>query len=111
MFLVANNKYAFIILIIVTCITFLIRISTFLLFRKREMPTSIKYVANTLPLAIMPTLVIYCIRETVWTDYRSVVPTFVAILVTACIHLWKKNFILSLIIGTATFMILIRALA
>ncbi|MBS1476851.1 MAG: branched-chain amino acid transporter AzlD, partial [Acholeplasmatales bacterium] len=35
----------------------------------------------------------------------------VAILVTACIHLWKKNFILSLIIGTATFMILIRALA
>lgn len=111
MFLVANNKYAFIILLIVTGITFLIRISTFLLFRNKEMPKSIKYIANILPLAIMPTLVIYCIRETAWTDYRSVIPTFVAITITALVHLWKKNFILSLIIGTATFMILIRVLA
>ena len=42
MFLVANNKYVFIILLIVTGITFLIRISTFLLFRNKEMPKSIK---------------------------------------------------------------------
>lgn len=111
MFLVASNKYAYIILLIVTCITFLIRISTFLLFRNREMPKAIKYIANTLPLAIMPTLVIYCIRETEWTSYQSVIPTLVAIAVTAIIHLWRKNFILSLIVGTATFMILIRILA
>lgn len=110
MILAADSKYAYITLLIVTVITFLIRISTFLLFRNKEMPKSIKYIANTLPLAIMPTLVVYCVRNTVWTDYRSVLPTFIAIAVTAAIHLWKKNFIISLIVGTATFMILIRVL-
>lgn len=110
MLLASNNKYAYIMLIIVVVITFIIRVSTFLLFKDDNLPKSIKYISDVLPLAIMPILVVYCIRDTTWVDYKNVLATFIAIAITAAIHFWKKNMILSLIIGTATFMILIRIL-
>lgn len=110
MILVASTNYAFTILAIVAVITFAIRASSFVLFGNKDLPKPIKYIANVLPFAIMPTLVIYCIRDTQWLKLNSVVPVIVGIALTAIIHYWRKNVILSIIVGTVAYMVLIRIL-
>lgn len=110
MILVASTKYAYTVLIIATVITFAIRASSFVLFGNKDLPKPIKYISNVLPFAIIPTLVIYCIRDTQWLKLNSVVPVIVGIALTAIIHYWRKNVILSIIVGTVAYMVLIRIL-
>lgn len=88
--------------------TFLERGLPFLIFRKGEIPALIRYLGKVLPLAIMTTLVIYCLRSTTFTRVDKCVPQLVAVVVTACLHLWKRNTLISVFGGTLVYMCFVQ---
>lgn len=98
------------ILIIAVCAvcTFIERALPFVIFRKGEVPEVVRYLGKVLPMAIMATLVIYCIRGISFAAAASWLPTLIACGITAIIHLWKHNAFLSILGGTAVYMILIQ---
>lgn len=110
MLLIGSDTYAILLLVIVAVITFALRASAFLIFKNKPMPKMLDYLGKVLPFVIMPTLIVYCVKDTKWGEIESFIPPLFGILVTAIIHFWKKNTIVSLIIGTATYMILLRIL-
>ena len=98
------------ILIILVCAvcTYLERLLPFALFRKGEPPKWVRYLGKVLPTAIMATLVIYCLRGTTLTSLGSLVPQAIGVAVTAALHLWRKNTLLSVLGGTAVNMLLVQ---
>ena len=98
------------IIIIAICVacTFLERALPFLIFRGKEVPSVIRYLGKVLPMAIMATLVIYCIKSISFTALGGWVPYLIACGVTVLLHLWKSNTFLSIFGGTACYMILIQ---
>lgn len=96
-----------IVAICVAC-TQLERALPFLIFRGKEVPSVIKYLGKVLPMAIMATLVIYCIKGISFSSCGAWVPYLVACALTAALHLWKGNTLLSIFGGTACYMVLIQ---
>lgn len=98
------------ILIIAVCVicTFIERALPFIIFRKGEVPEVVRYLGKVLPMAIMATLVIYCIKGISFAAAANWLPTLIACAVTAGLHLWKHNAFISILGSTAVYMILVQ---
>ena len=99
------------ILIIAVCVlcTQLERALPFLVFRGREVPGAVRYLGRVLPMAVMATLVVYCLRETVFTSPAGFLPQLIALAVVVGLHLWRRSALVSIVGGTAVYMVLIQA--
>lgn len=104
---ISIEQSIFIIAICAGC-TFLERLLPFLIFRKGEIPSLICYLGKVLPLAIMATLVVYCIRGITFDAVGNFLPQILAVAVTAVFHLWKGNTLLSVFGGTISYMCLLQ---
>lgn len=80
----------------------------FLIFRGRAVPKVISYLGRVLPMAIMATLVIFCIKDISFASASGWAPYLIAIAFTAAVHLWLKNALLSIAGGTIVYMLLIQ---
>ena len=81
----------------------------FLIFDKRqELPPIINYMGKVLPAAMMGLLVVYCFKDYDFADAAVIIPALVAAVIVAVLHLWKRNMVLSIALGTAVYMVLIR---
>ena len=98
------------ILIIAVCAlcTLLERALPFLVFRGREVPGAVRYLGRVLPMAVMATLVVYCLRDTVFTSPAGFVPQLIALVVVVGLHLWRRSALLSIVGGTAVYMVLVQ---
>lgn len=84
------------------------RFLPFLVFSgKRETPPFVKYLGKALPSAIFGMLVIYCLRSVDVTAHFAL-PEIIAIAITALLHLWRRNMLLSIAGGTAAYMLLVQ---
>ena len=86
--------------------TFLERAFPFLIFRGRTVPEPISTLGKLLPMAIITTLVFYCLRGLSFTAPASWAPQIVACAVTVGLHLWKGSTMLSIAGGTLCCMLL-----
>lgn len=88
--------------------TFLTRLFPFAVFGTRQRPSQcVRYIGRALPTAVMAILIVYCLRAVPLT-FGGVMPQALGIAVTACLHLWKHNSLLSIGGGTLSFMLLSR---
>lgn len=85
------------------------RLLPFLIFRKGSVPNLVRYLGNILPVAVMATLVIYCLRAVDLSSWAGFMPQLIAVAVTAGLHFWKGNTLLSVTGGTVCYMVLIRS--
>lgn len=100
---------AILLIAVVAIVTFMTRLAPFALFGgKRKMPEIVRRLAGYLPAGIMAALVIYCIKDDVTASLPAASVAIVSVTVTALLHIWKKNNIISIVCGTALYMILIR---
>ena len=84
---------------------------TFILFPTgKETPKVILFLGNALPCALIALLIVYCLKNTSPLVYPYGLPEFIAIAVVILLHLWKKNNLLSIVGGTAFYMILVQFL-
>ncbi len=89
--------------------TMLIRFLPFLVFSsKKPTPKYIDYLGKALPCAVFGMLVIYCLKNvSLFTGSRGI-PELIAIAITAGLHIWKKQMLLSIAGGTVVYMLLVQ---
>lgn len=98
------------IIAICALVTFLERYLPFAIFGRREVPSLVKYLGKILPMAVIAALVIYCLRGITFSAPSGFVPSLVAAAVTALLHLWRGNTLLSVAGGTAVYMLFVQAI-
>ena len=101
--------YALAMIAVAAVCTFATRVAPFLLFNgKKPIPPIIRYLGATLPPAVIALLVVYCLKNVGWVTGTHDVPELLCIALTAVLHVWKHNNLLSIGVGTAAYMILIQ---
>lgn len=89
--------------------TMLTRFLPFLLFPAgKPTPKFIRYLSDALPPAVFGMLVIYCLKGIDFTSGNHALPELIAVSVTAGLHLWKKQTLLSIVGGTVVYMLLVQ---
>lgn len=89
--------------------TMLTRFLPFLIFSsKKPTPKYIVYLGKALACAVFGMLVVYCLKNVSILTGTHGLPELLAIAVTAGLHLWKKNMLLSIAGGTIVYMLLVQ---
>lgn len=89
--------------------TFATRVVPFLIFPKgKEIPPIIQYLGKVLTPAVIGMLVVYCLKQTTIFQAPHGIPEAIAVAVTALLHVWKRNNLLSIGVGTVLYMVLIQ---
>jgi branched-subunit amino acid transport protein AzlD len=89
-------------------VTILCRAAPFLFFLKRRPPAIVDYLQRYIPPMIMTVLVLGSYKGLSLAAWPYGLPEIIAGLSVAGLHLWKRNTLLSILGGTALYMILIR---
>ncbi len=85
------------------------RFLPFLVFSgKKPTPKYIQYLGNVLPGAIFAMLVVYCLKGVSILEYSYGLPEAIAIILTAALHLWRRQMLLSIAAGTVSYMLLVQ---
>jgi len=87
--------------------TILLRFLPFLLFRK-ETPRYVTYLGEVLPQAIIGMLVIYCLKDVSLTVRPFGIPELISVACVIALQAWKRNSLLSILTGTAVYMVLVQ---
>lgn len=102
-------KYSLLLIVIMSLVTQVIRFLPFAVFAKGT-PKPILYLGRVLPPAIMAMLVVYCLRNTSFTGKNHGIPEMVSVALVIGLHKWKHSTLLSIIGGTACYMLLVQIL-
>ena len=98
-----------IIMVVALCTIFL-RAFPFLVFGgKKEVPETVRDLGAVLPSSIMAVLVVYCLRNMDFAAAGHFLPSAIACLLVVGLHVWKKNILLSIGLGTICYMVLVQA--
>lgn len=101
---------SFLIIVVVAITTFATRVIPFLVFPKgREIPKTIQYLGKVLTPAVIGMLVVYCLKNTSILSEPYGIPEAISVLVVAVLHIWKRNNLLSIGVGTVLYMFLIQS--
>lgn len=104
-----NEFHAGLVVAVIAIVTFLLRSIPFMMFGgKRKTPAFIIYLSDVLPYAIMGMLVVYCLRNTNFLAPSHGLPELIACAAVVGLHLWKRNTLLSIALGTALYMVLVQ---
>ena len=101
---------SFLVILTVALTTFATRVVPFLIVPKgKEIPAVIQYLGKVLTPAVIGMLVVYCLKATPVMKAPHGLPEAIAVAVTAGLHVWKRNNLLSIGAGTILYMVLIQA--
>lgn len=103
-----NNQVIWAIAII-SAVTIFIRFLPFVALRGKETPAWITYLGTCLPYAIMGMLVVYCLKHVNFSSARNFLPELIAGIVVAISYIVKRNTLISIILGTVCYMVLVQA--
>lgn len=96
-------------LLIMAGVTALLRMIPFLWQRTgRVLPERAKRIIQKLPYASMAMLVVYCLKDVKPLAYPYGLPELIACAVTAGLHIWKRNTLISIACGTAVYTLLVQ---
>ena len=105
-----TNVQALIIILVVSLGTQVTRWLPFVLFpEQKEPPAVVAYLGKVLPPAVIGMLVIYCLKAVSITSYPYGLPEFISVAVVILLHVWKRNNLLSIGVGTVLYMVLVQA--
>ena len=100
---------SFLIILIVAITTFTTRVIPFLVFPKgKEVPSIVHYLGKVLTPAVIGMLVVYCLKGTHIIAAPHGIPELIAVVTVAVLHIWKRNNLLSIGVGTVLYMVLIQ---
>lgn len=96
---------------VIALVTALIRFLPFLIFRKNtKTPELIAWFGKVLPMAVMGMLVVYCLKGVNFSGLSQWLPAALSVAAVVLLHVWKKNTLISIPVGTILYMILIRVI-
>ena len=92
---------------VMSLVTVLLRFLPFMVFRKK-VPAYVAYLGRVLPAAIIGMLVIYCLKDTKVTAAPFGAPELISGALVVMLQAWKRNTLLSILGGTAAYMLLVQ---
>lgn len=106
-----NNTYVLSMVAVAALVTAGLRFAPFLVFGKgRKTPAIITYLGKVLPFAIMGMLVIYCMKDVSFLSAPYGIPELLGCAIVALLHIWKRNTLLSIGVGTVSYMLMVQFL-
>ena len=94
---------------VIALVTAALRFFPFLIFDgKEKTPKIIEKLSNLLPCAIMGMLVVYCLKDTSFSQLSGYLPALISCLLVVVLHVWKRNTLLSILCGTGCYMLLVQ---
>ena len=105
-----NNLYLFLAILSAGVGMAICRLLPFIIFANGKLPKLVKFYEKYLPYSLMAILFCYCLASVKFSVYPHGFPEIISLIVITLLHIWKKNIMLSLFLGTAVFLILSRVL-
>ena len=68
----------------------------------------VRYLGTVLPYAVISFLVVYCLKGADLFSPTHGIPELSATILTALLHAWKRNVLLSIAAGTFCYMLLVQ---
>ena len=94
--------------LVISLVTALLRFLPFILFGSGRTPDFVLYLGRVLPFAVMGMLVVYCLRGISFAAFPYGAPEAISVAAVVLLHLWRRNTLLSIIGGTACYMLLVQ---
>ena len=102
-------RHDILIVIVAALTTAATRFAPFLIFGgKRPTPRWVTELGKVLPFALIGMLVVYCLKDVEVIQYPYGLPELIACAVTAGLHFWKRNYLISIAVGTVLYMLLVQ---
>ena len=103
--------YALACILVSAVATALTRFLPFILFSgKREMPHALRRIADVLPSAVIAVLVVYGVSPQLSSPSADTVFALISLALTVGVHLWRRNTLFSMFVGTVSYMLMINLL-
>ena len=103
-----TNLHGILTVAVIALVTAVLRFLPFLIFHNRETPKFVAYLGKVLPFAIMGMLVVYCLRHISFSAMPFGIPEILACGLVVIVHIWKRNTLLSIGVGTVCYMLLVQ---
>ena len=102
------NERAVSVIAVAALVTAVLRFAPFLLFHGQKTPRVIEYLGGVLPYAMMGMLVVYCLKDVAFSSVKGCLPALIAGAAVVASYVWKRNTLVSILIGTVCYMVLIQ---
>ena len=94
---------------VIALVTAALRFLPFWIFREnRKSPPLVSYLGQVLPFSIMGMLVVYCLKDISLTHAPFGIPEVIGCALVTFLHIWKRNSLLSIGVGTVLYMLLVQ---
>jgi len=93
---------------IMAIVTFALRAVPFAIVMPLRSSALVGYLGVYLPARIMLILVAYSLKNVSVTAPSHGIPELIAVAATAAVHLWRKNAVLSIVLGTGLYVVLMN---
>ena len=104
-----TDTHAVLTIAVCALVTAVLRFLPFLIFgENRKTPEVIAYLGRVLPFAIMGMLVVYCLKDMSFVSAPFGIPEILGCAAVAVLHVWKRNTLLSIGVGTVVYMLLVQ---
>ena len=103
-----NNLYLFLAILSAGVGMAICRLLPFIIFANGKLPKLVKFYEKYLPYSLMAILFCYYFASVKFSVYPHGFPEVISLIVIILLHIWKKNVMLSLFLGTVVFLILGR---
>ena len=97
--------------LISAAITWALRAVPFALLAQLRQSKLLPYLGAHMPVGIMTILVFYTLRDTELAMTPHTGAVVVGLLVTGLLHVWRRNAVLSVLVGTGAHMLVLSLLA
>ena len=94
---------------VMAIVTMLLRFLPFFVFQKKT-PAYVVYLGKVLPPAIIGMLVIFCLKDVSVMTAPHGLPELIAAACVVLLQVWERDSLLSILAGTALYMVLIRVI-
>lgn len=104
-----NSLQIIITITVIALATMFTRFLPFLVFNNTDkLPKFVRYLAEVLPFAVIGILVVYSLRNIKLFNDNTLFPTLISLSVIVLLHLWKRQVLLSILLGTLCYMFLLQ---
>lgn len=104
-----DKLHAALLIAVVALVTTALRFLPFLIFgQNKKTPPLVTYLGQVLPYAIMGMLVVYCLKDITLSAAPFGIPEAVGCAIVVLLHVWKRNTLLSIGVGTVCYMLLVQ---
>ena len=104
-----TDFHTWLLIAVIALVTALTRFLPFVIWNgSKKTPSLIEKLGRMLPYAIMGMLVVYCLKGISVDSTSGFLPELVAGVIVTGTYIWKRNTLISIILGTVCYMMLVQ---